>query len=77
MVMSFVGNECQRNAQGHAQKLYRFISSLKNSFTFLGVPLAGARVGAFRTTRTLRYSAALRTALAGMLHAPHAFNPKF
>ncbi|MCS7076178.1 MAG: hypothetical protein NZ455_05695 [Bacteroidia bacterium] len=43
----------------------------------MGVSLAFARVGAFRTTLTLRYFAALRTALTGMLHAPHAFNPVF
>ncbi|MCS7027228.1 MAG: hypothetical protein NZ519_00545, partial [Bacteroidia bacterium] len=40
-------------------------------FYFLGVPLADARVGAFRTA--LRFGASLRYALPnGMLHAPHA-----
>ncbi|MDW8303136.1 MAG: hypothetical protein RML38_11800 [Bacteroidia bacterium] len=38
----------------------------------MGVPLADARVGAFRTALRFGASLTLRTALAGMLHAPHA-----
>ncbi|MCS7078150.1 MAG: hypothetical protein NZ455_15665 [Bacteroidia bacterium] len=38
----------------------------------MGVPLANARVGAFRTALRFGASLTLRTALTGMLHAPHA-----
>ncbi|MDW8301892.1 MAG: hypothetical protein RML38_05470 [Bacteroidia bacterium] len=39
----------------------------------MGVPLANARVGAFRTA--LRFGTSLRFVLPnGMLHAPHADN---
>ncbi|MCS7076490.1 MAG: hypothetical protein NZ455_07265 [Bacteroidia bacterium] len=37
-------------------------TSLKNNFIFLGVPLADARVGAFRTTLRFGTSLTLRTA---------------
>ncbi|MCS7076673.1 MAG: hypothetical protein NZ455_08190 [Bacteroidia bacterium] len=43
----------------------------------MGVSLAGARVGAFRTTLTLRCYTSFRTGLTPLLHAPHASNPVF
>ncbi|MDW8348150.1 MAG: hypothetical protein RML94_14405 [Bacteroidia bacterium] len=43
----------------------------------MGVSLAFARVGAFRTTLTLRCYTSFRTGLTPLLHAPHAFNPVF
>ncbi|MDW8301685.1 MAG: hypothetical protein RML38_04425 [Bacteroidia bacterium] len=41
----------------------------------MGVSLANARVGAFRTTRALRCCTSFRTGLTPLLHAPHAVLP--
>ncbi|MCS7076565.1 MAG: hypothetical protein NZ455_07650 [Bacteroidia bacterium] len=38
----------------------------------MGVPLANARVGAFRTSHALRCYTSFRTGLTPLLHAPHA-----